>query len=197
MESELTPGVLLGSLVGPVAQTAAAKKAFEKRFSQVRYLRIAPPFGLFQKSPEAREIYQEGIYSHLFGMTALCRIALVNVLKTAIKGRRGSGKYISSRADDLLNWAARSKPAAAHAVAVAKGALLKQPSESGNLEIIRYFSEIINELYPFQTGDVFVNCPHCGHYERFEVERARLEIGGSLQLKCMACTNPFSLLLVG
>lgn len=196
-EVELTPGVLLGSLLGPVHQTAQAKRSFEKRFSYLKYYKVEIPFGLFSRFPEARQIYQEGVYAHLFGLVGLSRLAMINVLKFALKKKRGEGKYNSGKIMDILNWAGRSNKRIEHQISVAKGLVAREASEQANLDSIRCFSEIISSFYPHQTGEVSVACHNCGKPQGYEVGRERLFLGNSLPLKCKDCQSAFSLLLVG
>ncbi|MFH0961315.1 MAG: hypothetical protein V1820_01380 [archaeon] len=195
-EDELTPGVLLGSLVGSVHQTAQAKRSFEKRFAYLKYYKVAIPSGLFLKFPETRAAYQEGVYAHLFGLASLSRLAMINTLKFALKKKKGEGKYSSGKVIDLLNWAGRHK-AVEHEVSVAKGLISRNAGEQVNLDSIRYFSEVINAFYPYVTGDVTVVCPNCCKSQNYEVEREKMFLGNSLSLKCKDCHNAFSLLLMG
>ncbi len=193
---DLTPGVLLGSLFGSVTQGVLAKKSFSKRLAHLKYYKVRIPFGLFAKFPSAREAYQEGIYAYFFGLHSLSRLAMINTLKLALRKKRGEGKYFSGKIGDLVNWSARQR-GSEHQSAVAKGLLVRNVGEENNLDIIRYFSEIINSFYPYKTGDISVFCPSCGKLESYEIPVEDLFLGNSVSVKCRSCTNSFSLFLVG
>lgn len=195
-EEGLTPGILLGSLFGNVQQGSLAKRSFEKRFSYLKYYRVPIPYGFFSKFPDARATYQEGVYAHLFGLESLSRLAMISTLKLALRKKRGEGKYVSGKIIDLLNWAGRQK-GLEHQASVAKGLIMKGAGEQANLDSIRYFSEIINGVYPQKGGELHVSCPNCGKAEHYEVDSEKLFLGNTVPLKCKSCLNGFSLLLIG
>lgn len=192
-------GLVLGGLFGyslgsgKVANWDEVIKKFNERLSHTKYYKITLPFGFFEKSKNSQVLYREGLNCYLLGLPNASLPLIVRVLEIALKlkyEKVKNEKFPKSwKLVDLIDWAEEflgKKKELAQGFRILRNVIHEETliQEQVSLDAIRYISEIINLLYPFDSAHLPTVCPYCRHQGVAIFQIKDCFLGNNIQLQC-------------
>ncbi|VVB75610.1 Uncharacterised protein [Candidatus Tiddalikarchaeum anstoanum] len=203
-DNDILANLLLGGLGGYSLSKAnyagweSFIKVAEERLSHLIYFKVIIPVGLFVKIPLSKQWYAEGFRSYIFGLPNASLPMLFKSMEMALKEKYSE---VENKKPDklsngqLITWAEqflKENTEIAQGLRILRNILQHENSsikEQQSIDAIRYISEMLNLLYPYDEAKLNFTCLHCGKQNSADLKSKDNFLGNTFNIVCSNCRN--------